>query len=188
MAEQLNINTTIPRRFLMKLDLKQYVTDVQDYPSPGILFKDITPLIKDVGAFAQSIDQLAYIYRDQKFDIITGIESRGFIFACPLALKLQTPFVPIRKAGKLPRETIEVEYELEYGSSVIEIHKDAIEPGSKVLILDDVLATGGTLKAAAELIRKSGSTNIHTCTVIELLALEGRALLSDLNLTSLITF
>ena len=172
----------------MPLNLAEYIIDVPDYPKPGILFKDITPLLQNPNAFSHCIATLSELYSKSQFDAIVGIESRGFIFACPLAIELQTSFIPIRKLGKLPRQTLQAEYELEYGSETIEIHEDAITPGSKVLIIDDVLATGGTLKAATNLVKQSGATNIEICTIVELLFLNGREALSDTKLTSLVTF
>ena len=172
----------------MPLNLPDYITDVPDYPKPGILFKDITPLLQNPEAFTQCIAKLADLYRNSEFDVIAGIESRGFIFACPLAIELSTSFVPIRKAGKLPRKTLQAQYELEYGAEIIEIHEDAIKPDSKVLIIDDVLATGGTVKAAINLVEQSGATDIEVCTIVELLFLKGREALTDTKLTSLITF
>ena len=124
----------------MSLNLADYITDVPDYPKPGILFKDITPLLQSPKAFSHCIAALTDLFSKSHFDAIVGIESRGFIFACPLAVNLETAFVPIRKSGKLPRTTIQAHYDLEYGSEIIEIHEDALNPGSKVLIIDDVLA------------------------------------------------
>tara|TARA_A100001037_G_scaffold301728_1_gene331880 strand:- start:21060 stop:21578 length:519 start_codon:yes stop_codon:yes gene_type:complete len=172
----------------MAVNLADYITDVPDYPKPGILFKDITPLLQNPEAFSQCIDNLSHHFAKSKFDVIVGIESRGFIFACPLAIKLKTSFVPIRKSGKLPRHTLQAEYELEYGSETVEIHEDAIPAGSKVLIVDDVLATGGTIKAAINLVEQSGASHIEVCTIVELLFLNGRDALSDVTLTTLVTF
>ena len=172
----------------MPLNLSDYITDVPDYPKPGILFKDITPLLQNPEAFTQCITKLAGLYRNSEFDVIAGIESRGFIFACPLAIELSTSFVPIRKAGKLPRKTLQAQYELEYGSEIIEIHEDAIKPDSKVLIIDDVLATGGTAKAAAKLVEKIKCTVIGFAFIIELLELNGRDKIKEYRSESLVEY
>lgn len=150
------------------------VRDIPDFPKPGIIFKDITPLLADPEAFGEYIDSLAAKYADGPPDVIVGIESRGFIFGTPLAYKLKKGFVPIRKKGKLPYETCSESYELEYGSAEMEIHRDAFKPGSRVLIVDDLLATGGTAAAAARLIEKIGGVIIGVEFLIELAFLSGR--------------
>ena len=134
------------------MNLKDHIRDVPDFPEPGILFKDITPLLKTPVALRYVIDKFADHYRDRPVDVILGIEARGFLFAAPLALQLGKPLVPVRKKGKLPFKTHSVEYALEYGEAAVEVHTDAITPGQRVLLVDDVLATGGTLAAAAQLI------------------------------------
>ena len=168
--------------------LKQKIRTIPDFPKPGILFRDITTLLADSEAFNTVIDLFVEHYIEEQIDIIVGIESRGFIVGAPLALRLDKGFIPVRKAGKLPRKTLQAQYELEYGSEIIEIHEDAIKPDSKVLIIDDVLATGGTVKAAISLVEQSGATNIEVCTIVELLFLQGREALTNTKLSSLITF
>ena len=137
-------------------DLKDYVITIPDFPEEGILFRDITGILNDAEGFKLAIDSLADKIKNIDFDIIAGTESRGFIFGTPLSYLFNKPFVPIRKKGKLPREVISKEYSLEYGTATIEIHKDAIKPGQKVVLIDDLIATGGTIKAAAELIEELG--------------------------------
>lgn len=169
-------------------DLKQKIRNVQDFPKPGIGFKDITTLIKDAAAFKQSIDTIANQYNPDDIDIIVGIESRGFIFGAALAYKWGKGFVPVRKPGKLPAETIREEYQLEYGSDAVEIHKDAITPGQHVLIIDDLLATGGTVAAAAKLVERLSGNIMGICFLIELSFLKGREKLKRYNVHALIDF
>ena len=137
-------------------DLRAKIREVPDFPKPGILFYDITTLLKDPEAFAEVIDRMADAVKDERIDLVVGMESRGFIFAAPLAYKLGAGFVPVRKLGKLPAETIEVEYDLEYGTATLEVHRDAITPGQRVVIVDDLLATGGTVLGTIELVRRLG--------------------------------
>lgn len=159
--------------------VKQHVRDIPDFPKPGIMFKDITPLLSDPSVFRSIIEVFAQRYKGEKLSAIVGIESRGFLFGAALAHSLGIAFVPIRKKGKLPYETIEVSYDLEYGSAVVEMHTDALRNGDKVVIIDDLLATGGTAAAACELVRKSGGA-IHECAfVIELAFLDGRKHIAD---------
>lgn len=169
-------------------DLKQKIRNVQDFPKPGIGFKDITTLIKDAAAFKQSIDALASHYDPADIDVIVGIESRGFIFGAALAYKWGKGFVPVRKPGKLPAEKISEEYQLEYGTDAVEIHKDAITPGQRVLIIDDLLATGGTVAATANLVERLSGKIVGISFLIELSFLNGREKLSRHNVRSLITF
>jgi len=164
------------------------IRDVPDFPQPGILFKDITTLIKDGDAFRQVIGALLARYRGQKIDRVVGVESRGFIFACPLAYELGAGFVPVRKPGKLPADVIKTEYQLEYGSNVLEVHRDAIEPGQRVLIVDDVLATGGSAAATAQLVEQLGGIVMGIAVVVELAFLNGREKLARYDLHSLITY
>ena len=153
--------------------IKSRIRTVPNWPKPGIMFRDITTLLKDAEAFSKTIDILEQRYKDKKIDLIAGIESRGFIIASALAIRLKKPFIPVRKPGKLPAETIREEYSLEYGKDSIEIHKDAIKPGENILLIDDLCATGGTMLAAANLIEKIGG-KIHECTcVIDLPELGG---------------
>ena len=169
-------------------DLKEAIRDIRDYPKQGIVFKDITVLLKYGDLFAEAVDFMYDHYRSKEIDIISGIESRGFIFGSALAYKLNVGFVPIRKAGKLPAKTLVEEYDLEYGSSQIEIHQDAIEPGANVLIVDDLLATGGTAKAACNLIERLEAKIVGIVFLIELSFLNGRRLLEEYDVFSLISY
>src|SRR6476659_11302193 len=154
--------------------LRQHVRDVLDYPKPGIVFKDITPLLGHADAFRATVDALAEPYATTRVDKVIGIEARGFVFAAPVAYGLQAGFVPVRKPGKLPWEIEREEYELEYGTDLLEIHRDAVHPGEHVLIVDDVIATGGTAAATANLVERLGGTVIGLTFVIELDFLHGR--------------
>ena len=165
-----------------------YIRNVPDFPVKGIQFKDITTLIKDGELFAQAIDYLYEPYRRDDIDKIVAVEARGFIFGAALSYKLNVGFVPIRKPGKLPAETLVEEYDLEYGKDSIEIHKDAIEKGERVLFIDDLLATGGTAAAACRLIKRLGGEIIGLSFLIELTELKGRELLKKYKIHSLITF
>jgi len=158
--------------------VKQLILDVPDFPKAGIVFKDITPLLGDAAAFGWVIDHLADRYKDAGLDAVVGMESRGFLFGTPLAIKLGLGFIPVRKPGKLPRAVHEVTYELEYGTDSLQIHKDALSPGQKVLIMDDVLATGGTAAATASLVRKTGSHIHELAFLMELAFLDGKSRLS----------
>ena len=164
------------------------VRDVPDFPQPGIMFKDITTLIKDGDAFRQVIGSLVNRYRGQRIDRVVGVESRGFIFACPLAYELGAGFVPVRKPGKLPADSIKTEYQLEYGANTLELHRDAVEPGQSVLIVDDVLATGGSAAATVKLVEQLGGTVTGIAVVIELGFLKGRERLAGYDLFSLLTY
>jgi adenine phosphoribosyltransferase len=157
--------------------LKSLIRDVPDFPMPGILFRDVTPLLRDPGGLRQVVDAFAARYRDQGVDVVAGIESRGFLFGAPLALALGVGFVPIRKLGKLPADRISREYALEYGTNALEIHRDAVRPGERVLLIDDLLATGGTARAAASLVEELGGKIAEVAFVIELAFLNGRAAL-----------
>ncbi|MCL2335344.1 MAG: adenine phosphoribosyltransferase [Endomicrobia bacterium] len=150
------------------------IRDVKDFPVKGVVFKDITPVLKDISLFNEITGIFANRYKNSGIDKIIGIESRGFIFGMPLAVKMDIPFVPIRKKGKLPAETVSVSYQLEYGAACIEIHKDAVSKGEKALIIDDLLATGGTTNAAVELIEKLGGKAVAAAFAIELSFLKGR--------------
>ena len=156
------------------MDLQDFIRDVPDFPKPGIVFKDITPLLASPDAFAHTIDLLAQRYESRGIDKVAAIEARGFLFGAPLAQRLGLGLVPIRKAGKLPAETIGQTFDLEYGQDTVEIHKDALAPGDKVLLIDDLLATGGTLEAGAKLIEKLDAEIAEIVTVIELTFLDGR--------------
>ncbi len=161
------------------MDLKSLIREVPDFPKPGILFRDITTLLGNGPALRHTVDLLAVACQDWEVDYIAGIESRGFIFGMPLAYKLGLGFAPVRKPGKLPAPTYSAEYALEYGSDRLELHQDAFPPGSRVLIVDDLIATGGTAAATHSLITQTGSTVAGCCFVVELLALQGRQQLPE---------
>jgi adenine phosphoribosyltransferase len=169
-------------------DLRALIREVPDFPKPGILFYDITTLLKDPQAFRSVIDHMAEQVKDTKIDIVVGMESRGFIFSAPLAYQLDAGFVPVRKLGKLPAETIEVEYELEYGTATLEIHRDAIQPGQRVLIVDDLLATGGTVMGTIELVRRLGGEIAGLSFMVELTGLHGRDKLDEFQIFTLLTY
>jgi len=169
-------------------DLKPFVRDVPDFPKPGIMFKDITPLLRAPDALGKAIDWLAEPYRDQGITNVVAIESRGFIFGSCVAQKLNAGFIPVRKPGKLPWSTKRNEYTLEYGSGVLEIHDDALTADDRVLIIDDVLATGGTAAATSCLVREFGATIVGAAFVIELDFLEGRAKLDGTAVHSLLRY
>ena len=171
----------------MSLELSRFIRDVPDFPVEGILFKDITPLLQCPEAFAQAIDELAAYYCKRPVDQVAAIESRGFIFGAPLAYKLGCGLVPIRKPGKLPAETASVEYSLEYGSNTLEIHADALRQGDNVLVVDDLLATGGSARAAIELVERLGAKVVGVAFVVELGFLEGSKQLDGYDVHSLLT-
>ncbi len=170
------------------MDLAQYIRDVPDFPKPGILFKDITPLLAEPLAYLHSIDCFVEHYADAALDVIAAAEARGFLFAAPLALRLGKPFVPLRKPGKLPHTTHSFAYELEYGKAELQVHIDAIKPGSRVLLLDDVLATGGTVEAARQLIAKAGGQVQECAFLIELKFLHGRDKIKPLPVFSILQY
>ena len=167
-------------------DLKRFIRDIPDFPKKGIIFKDITPLLKDDTAFKKVIDLLAGKYKRKHIDVVVSVESRGFIFGSAMAYKLKAGLVPVRKKGKLPYRTYSASYGLEYGKDTLEIHQDAIKKGENVLIVDDLLATGGTVAAAVELIKKMGGEIAGIAFVIELLPLKGRDKLKGYPIVSLI--
>ncbi|MBT3181859.1 MAG: adenine phosphoribosyltransferase [Deltaproteobacteria bacterium] len=168
--------------------LKKHIRDIPDFPKPGIVFKDITPLLQNHAAFEETIRSLVERYVDQEIDTVVGIESRGFLFGTPLAHQLGAGFVPVRKKGKLPYKTIDISYDLEYGSATIEMHTDAIEKGEKVLIIDDLLATGGTAGAACELIKRQGGDVVECAFIVELAFLNGREKIGDVPIHSLVSY
>ncbi len=170
------------------IDLSEKVRAVPNFPIEGIIFRDITTLLQDAEAFRAAIDQLYGQVKDLAVDVVVGMESRGFIFAAPLAYLLGVGFVPVRKLGKLPSETVSIEYELEYGSNTLEIHRDAITPGQRVLIVDDLLATGGTVAATVELVRQLGGEVVGTAFLIELPDLRGRARLESDSVYTVLSF
>jgi adenine phosphoribosyltransferase len=170
------------------LDLREYIRDIPDFPKPGIMFKDITPLLSHPAAFAESITQFRDHFATKGISVIAAAEARGFIFGAPLALQLNAGFVPIRKPGKLPYATIAQEYELEYGSDKLEVHSDALGTGQRVLLIDDVLATGGTMRACRDLVTSTGATVAACAFLIELSFLGGRSKLEPVEIFSLITY
>ena len=170
------------------VELKGKIRDIKDFPTDGILFKDITTLLKDGPAFRCVIDTLVKQYRAERVDVVVGVESRGFIMGGAIAHQLGAGFVPVRKPGKLPGKTIEVEYELEYGRDALAVHEDAIKPGQRVIAVDDLLATGGTMAATLRLIRKLGGEVVGVAFMIELAFLHGRDKLKEQNLHSLIVY
>jgi len=170
------------------MNLKTLIRDVPDFPKPGIMFRDITPLLKDPAGLEYVSDQMTELFSQQEIDYVVGIESRGFIFATPLVTKMSAGFVPVRKPGKLPSKVHAVEYELEYGTDSLEIHQDAMPPGSRVLIVDDLIATGGTAAATAELVMQSGCELVGFAFVIELTDLKGRENLPSVTTHSLVQY
>ncbi|HEY1192174.1 MAG TPA: adenine phosphoribosyltransferase [Gemmata sp.] len=170
------------------MDLTAYIRDVPDFPKPGIMFKDIMPLLKSPDAFASAVAQMAGRYSGTPIDAIAAAEARGFLFAAPMALVLKKPLVPLRKPGKLPGATHSFKYDLEYGSAELHVHTDAIAPGARVLLVDDVLATGGTMAAACKLVERAGGRVVECAFLIELAFLNGRAPLAGYDVFSLLTY
>ena len=168
--------------------IEDYVVSIPDFPEPGIIFRDVTSVLQDAEGLHLAIDLMQEKLEGLDFDVVVGPESRGFIFGVPIAYNLKKPFIPIRKKGKLPRETISAKYELEYGSAEIEIHKDAIKPGQKVVIVDDLIATGGTVEAIIDLIEQLGGVVVKVCFVMELAGLQGRKNLSGYDVDSAIIY
>lgn len=170
------------------MDLKKYIADIPDFPETGVLFRDVTPLLADKDAYQESVRLLAEFAKDKKVDVVAGPEARGFLFGCPVALELECGFVPVRKPGKLPREVISKSYELEYGTNEIQMHSDSIQPGQNVLIVDDLLATGGTVEAAVSLIEQMGGNVVGIAFLIELEALNGRNLFKGYDVYSVLKY
>lgn len=168
--------------------LEDYVVTIPDFPEPGIMFRDVTSVLQDADGLQLAINSLQDLLKDVEFDVLIGTESRGFIFGMPIAYNLHKPFVLVRKKGKLPRETVSKEYDLEYGKAVIEMHKDAIKPGQKVVLVDDLIATGGTMKAAAELVEELGGEVVKIIFLIELAGLKGRDALKGYDVASVIKY
>jgi adenine phosphoribosyltransferase len=168
--------------------LRAKIREIPDFPKPGILFYDITTLLKDAKAFREAIDLMLEPYKDERIDIVVGMESRGFIFSAPMAYQLNAGLVPVRKLGKLPAETITVEYALEYGSNTLEIHRDAIGAGQRVLIVDDLLATGGTVRGTIELVERLKAEVVGLAFLVELDFLKGRDRLEGRRVTSVIRY
>lgn len=168
--------------------LEEYVTTIPDFPKPGIMFRDVTSIVNDKDGFKLAIDMIVEQAKDMDVDVVMGSESRGFVFGCPVAYALEKGFIMARKKGKLPRETISEEYDLEYGTATLEIHTDAIVPGQKVLIIDDLIATGGTVEAMAKMVEKCGGIVSGIIFVLELKGLNGREKLKGYDVRSLIAY
>ena len=168
--------------------VEDYVITIPDFPEPGIMFRDVTSVLVDPDGLKLAIDEMQKKLEDTDFDVIVGLESRGFLFGMPMAYNLHKPFVLVRKKGKLPRATVSKEYDLEYGSATIEVHKDDLKPGQKVVMIDDLIATGGTVKAAAELVEELGCKVVKMVFLMELAGLEGRKKLEGYDVESVICY
>ena len=168
--------------------LEEYVRSIPDFPEPGIIFRDVTSILQDADGLQLAIDSIQDLVKDVDADVIVGTESRGFIFGVPVAYNLHKPFVPVRKKGKLPCETISQEYDLEYGSAVVEMHKDSIKPGQRVVLIDDLIATGGTIEAAVKMIEALGGEVVKIVFLMELAGLNGRELLKNYDVASVICY
>ena len=172
----------------MKKEMKDYVLSIPDFPEKGIIFRDVTSVLMDPDGLRLAIDEMQARLSGVDFDVIAGLESRGFLFGMPIAYNLKKAFVPVRKKGKLPRQTVAKEYDLEYGSAIIEVHKDDLKPGQKVVIIDDLLATGGTANAAAQLVESLGCEVVKLVFLMELRGLNGRAKLTGRDVASIIAY
>ena len=168
--------------------IEDYITSIPDFPEPGIIFRDITTVVGDADGLKLAIDQMQAKLEGVEFDAIAGLESRGFIFGMPIAYNLGKPFIPVRKKGKLPRETVSQVYELEYGTAEIEIHKEDVKPGMKIVLIDDLIATGGTLEAAAKLFDKMDAPVVKIVCLLELKGLNGRAALEGLDVETIVAY
>lgn len=168
--------------------VEDYIRSIPDFPEPGIIFRDVTSVLQDAEGLKLSIDEMIKLLDGLDFDVIAGAESRGFIFGMPIAYALGKPFILVRKAGKLPCETVSQSYDLEYGQATIEIHKDAIKPGQKVVLVDDLIATGGTMEAAAKLVEQLGGEVVKMIFLIELAGLKGREKLSKYDVASVVSY
>lgn len=168
--------------------LEDYVTNIPDFPEPGIVFRDVTSILQDADGLKLAIDSLQELIKDLDYDVIVGTESRGFIFGVPIAYNMHKRFVPVRKKGKLPREIVAMEYDLEYGSAEIEMHKDAIVPGQRVVIVDDLIATGGTIEASIKLIESLGGVIVKIIFLMELKGLKGRDKLKGYDVASVLSY
>ena len=168
--------------------VEDYVVSIPDFPEPGIIFRDVTSVIQDADGLQLAIDEMQKLLDGVEFDVLAGAESRGFIFGMPIAYNLKKPFVLVRKKGKLPRETVEMSYDLEYGSATIEMHKDAVKPGQKVVLVDDLIATGGTIEAAAKMVEQLGGEVVKIIFLMELAGLEGRKKLEKYDVASVICY
>ncbi|MDO4454880.1 MAG: adenine phosphoribosyltransferase [Eubacteriales bacterium] len=169
-------------------NVEKYIRSIPDFPETGVIFRDVTSVLQDADGLHEAIDAMQELIGDTEVDVIAGTESRGFIFGMPIAYNLHRPFVPIRKKGKLPCETISEKYDLEYGTAEIEIHKDAIKPGQKVVLVDDLIATGGTVEAAIKMIERLGGEVVKVVFLIELAGLKGRERLKNYNVESVIRY
>ena len=172
----------------MKKSIEEYVRSIPDFPEPGIIFRDVTSVLEDADGFHLAIDLMQEKLEGVDFDVVVGPESRGFIFGVPIAYNLHKAFVPVRKKGKLPCETIQAEYDLEYGSAIIEMHKDSIKPGQKVVIIDDLMATGGTIEAIIKLVEQLGGEVVKTVFLMELEGLEGRKKIAGYDVETVIAY
>ena len=168
--------------------VEDYVVSIPDFPEPGIIFRDVTSVIQDAEGLQLAIDEMQKLLDGVEFDVLAGTESRGFIFGMPIAYNMKKPFVLVRKKGKLPRETVEMSYDLEYGSATIEMHKDSIKPGQKVVLVDDLIATGGTIEAAAKLVEQLGGEVVKIIFLMELAGLEGRKKLAKYDVGSVVCY
>ena len=168
--------------------IEEYVRSIQDFPEPGIIFRDITSVLQDADGLQLAIDSMIKLLDGVDFDVVAGTESRGFIFGVPIAYEMHKPFVPVRKKGKLPCETISQSYDLEYGQATIEMHKDSIKPGQKVVLVDDLIATGGTIEAAIKLVEQLGGEVVKVIFLMELAGLKGRERLKGYDVASVITY
>ena len=168
--------------------IEEYVRSISDFPEPGIIFRDVTSILQDADGLQLAIDEMQHFVEEVDCDVICGTESRGFIFGMPIAYNLHKPFVPIRKKGKLPCETVSAEYDLEYGKAEIEIHKDAVKPGQKVVLVDDLIATGGTMEASCKLVEQLGGEVVKILFLMELAGLKGREKLAKYDVASVITY
>lgn len=168
--------------------VEEYITSIPDFPEPGIIFRDITTAIGDAEGLRLTVDEMAKLMEDVEFDAVAGLESRGFLFGMPIAYKLHKPFIPIRKKGKLPRETVEAAYDLEYGTATIEVHKDDVKPGTRIVLVDDLIATGGTLEAAARLLTQLGAEVVKIVCLIELKGLNGRERIKDYPVETVVAY
>jgi adenine phosphoribosyltransferase len=186
-VKETNFTNRYIRRPAMK-KVEDYVVSIPDFPEPGIIFRDVTSVIQDADGLQLAIDEMQKLLDGVEFDVIAGAESRGFVFGMPIAYNMKKPFVLVRKKGKLPRETVEMSYELEYGSATIEMHKDSIKPGQKVVLVDDLIATGGTIEAAAKLVESLGGEVVKIIFLMELAGLEGRKKLAKYDVGSVVCY
>lgn len=168
--------------------IEEYVRSIPDFPEPGIIFRDVTSILQDADGLKLAIDSMQEYLKDTDIDVVVGTESRGFIFGVPIAYNLHKPFVPVRKKGKLPCETVSMSYDLEYGSAEIEMHRDSIKPGQKVAVIDDLIATGGTIEAAIKLIEELGGEVVKVVFLMELAGLKGRERLKGYDVESVICY